>query len=403
MERGILADYFTGVAAKPLRAVEANPATSNQHEFNGVSELRSILGTPPAEQRFPTRFIYLSDEDDEPLIDDAFLTWYDARRNHPIRTEWRLYFPKTTVSDCAAPGDVLVIGRRPDDTLLAIIAENGSTIANQILWLFGISDIAHPRFSVRAELETEQDRLGFASRLILESIGIEVDVVDEPLLDRMLREFGTNFPRTRVFSAFARELVGASSSYVDPDVALMAWMDKEEILFRTFEKHLVAERLSQGFADDVNGFLSFSLSVQNRRKSRVGLALENHLEAIFQARNLHYARYAVTENKTKPDFLFPGAVQYHDSSFDPARLTVLASKSTCKDRWRQVLSEAARVPRKHLLTLETAISTNQTNEMESHELQLVLPQGLHVTYTAAQQDWLMNVTAFCQLVASRQQ
>lgn len=57
----------------------------------------------------------------------------------------------------------------------------------------------------------------------------------------------------------------------------MTWMEREEILFRTIERYLIADRLSNGFAGEVNagvdvdGFLSFSLSIQNRRKSRVAL------------------------------------------------------------------------------------------------------------------------------------
>ncbi|GBL45163.1 hypothetical protein SFMTTN_0967 [Sulfuriferula multivorans] len=51
--------------------------------------------------------------------------------------------------------------------------------------------------------------------------------------------------------------------------------------------------------------MSFSLSVQNRRKSRVGLALENHLELLFTECGIQYKRTAVTENKAKPDFIFP--------------------------------------------------------------------------------------------------
>jgi hypothetical protein len=31
---------------KTLSAVEANPARSNQHEFNGVTQLKSIFGEP---------------------------------------------------------------------------------------------------------------------------------------------------------------------------------------------------------------------------------------------------------------------------------------------------------------------------------------------------------------------
>jgi hypothetical protein len=134
----------------------------------------------------------------------------------------------------------------------------------------------------------------------------------------------------------------------------------------------------------------------------VGHALENHLESVFQTHGLRYKRSAVTENKAKPDFLFPGELEYHDQSFDASRLTMLGAKTTCKDRWRQVLSEASRVPAKHLLTMETAISTNQTAEMQSKNLQLVVPQGLHHTYTPEQQLWLMNTASFCELVACRQ-
>ncbi len=83
-------------------------------------------------------------------------------------------------------------------------------------------------------------------------------------------------------------------------------------------------------------------------------------------------------------------------------LTMLGVKSTCKDRWRQVLAEADRVERKHLLTLEAAISTNQTDEMRSRNLQLVLPRGLHGTYAAAQQAWLLDVSGFTDLVWERQ-
>ena len=32
-----------------------------------------------------------------------------------------------------------------------------------------------------------------------------------------------------------------------PDSALTKWMDREEVLFRTLEKHLIGERLRDGF------------------------------------------------------------------------------------------------------------------------------------------------------------
>ena len=187
------------------------------------------------------------------------------------------------------------------------------------------------------------------------------------------------------------------------DAAVMVWMEREEILFRTLERHLIADRLTAGFADDVDSFIQFSLSVQNRRKSRVGYALENHLQLMFDECGVRYSRGATTEGKAKPDFLFPGQAEYRDPAFSPLRLTMLGVKSSCKDRWRQVLAEANRIDHKHLLTLETAISTNQTDEMHAKQLRLVVPRSLHSTYTPAQQTWLMDVAAFTDLVRERQE
>jgi hypothetical protein len=81
---------------------------------------------------------------------------------------------------------------------------------------------------------------------------------------------------------------------------------------------------------------------------------------------------------------------------------MLGVKSTCKDRWRQVLAEADRITDKHLLTLEPSISTNQTDEMQQRRLQLVLPRGLHETFTKTQQGWLMPVSDLVALVRDRQ-
>lgn len=408
MKSGYLSEYFDGVAAKRLSAVEADMTRSNQHEYQATNNMLAFMGKPLEPTRIPTRFLYLSDDEAEPLVEDAFLTLYDSRKDQPHRSaEYRFYFPTTAVSLNAAEGDLLVIAKRNDGSLLVVIAENGSSVSAQIEWLFGFADLAHPGFSVKSELETEQDLVAFASRVILENIGIVVEVTAEDYLDVMLVRFGGGFPSTREFSAFARSTLKDFSPLDDQDGVLMAWMEQEEILFRTLERHLIADRLATGFTIsdtgvDVDGFLSFSLSVQNRRKSRVGLALENHLELLFTECGIQYKRTAVTENKAKPDFIFPSAEAYHDPSFNPLRLTMLGVKSTCKDRWRQVLAEADRIGHKHLLTLETSISRHQTDEMQAKNLQLILPRGLHGTYTTDQQAWLMDIASFTEMVRERQ-
>ena len=173
----------------------------------------------------------------------------------------------------------------------------------------------------------------------------------------------------------------------DPDATLNEWLDHEKRLFRCLERYIVEQRLQKGF-DDVESFISFSLSVHNRRKSRAGHSLENHLEQIFVDNKLLFERGAKTENRSKPDFLFPGQQAYHTADFPRTLLTMLGVKTSCKDRWRQVLSETNKIPQKHLLTLEPGISNNQTEEMQSQSLQLVVPDIIfrtvfrgHVTST----------------------
>ena len=400
MKKGFLSAYFEGVAVKRLSAVEADPVSSNQHEFNGVTAMKNMFGA--GRQSFRSRFFYLGEDEDDTLTSECFLTWYDAREANPNRSEYRLYFPSTSVTERAAAGDLMVIGKRPDGTLQVIITTAGSTAENQMKWLFGVPQQIETRFEVREFQESGDVEINFAARFILDELGIETEDADTDRLDSLVERFNGVFPSTAIFSAFARDTLPGVDPSDDPDAALLAWMEQEEKLFRRLENQMVARRLEEGFQvqdkADVDAFISYSLSVQNRRKSRAGYALEHHLDEIFRETALHYTRQAVTENNAKPDFLFPGATEYHDAGFPDDRLFMLGVKTSCKDRWRQVLSEAKRIKQKHLFTLEPAISANQTSEMQQNSLQLVLPAGFHTTYSSGQQKWLINLREFISLV-----
>ena len=402
MKKGYLSEFFKGFAFKHLSAVESETHRSHQHEFNGVEALKTLLGTD--RKSFEATFLYMQDDDAEPVTDTGKLTWYDAREAHPKRSEYRLYYPETMVSLNAGEGDLLVIASRLHDTLLVIVAEKNSAMEHQLLWLFGVSNQVLPQFSVKGEAESDQIKLEFAARYILEQIGVEQTDTDENLLTDMLRMFNNVFPATRDFSAFARSTLSDISAHDDPDSVILAWMDREEVLFRTLERHMVEKRLEQGFVDNsrVDTFLQYSMSVLNRRKSRAGSALENHLEFLFSEENILFSRTQETERRAKPDFLFPGINEYREQAFPAIRLTMLGVKRTCKDRWRQILTEADRIAVKHLFTLEPAISKNQTDEMASRQVVLVLPQKIHGTYTSNQQAALVNLTDFMNLVKARQ-
>lgn len=407
MEAGFLNQYFKAVAVKRLSPVEADAGVSNQHEYNGVSLLKKMFGTEVQKKTIPTHFLYVNDEDNT-IGADGELTWYDARFNHPTRTEWRLYYPTNVVTQTSLADDSLFICLKSDDTVLVIIARKDSVIENQLFWLFDVKpgDDSN-QFVAKTDMRTQpSDSVLFTARMILFAIGIEIHEETEDYTDVLIAKFGNAFPSTKEFSKFARESVEADPIN-DPDGTLLQWFDREEKMFKCMERYLIQERLIRGFNTDnkvdVDAFIQFSLSVNNRRKSRAGLSLENHLEALFEKHKIKYSHTPITENKSKPDFIFPSIDLYRDDHYPAEQLTMLGSKTTAKDRWRQVLEEADRIENKHLITLEGAISENQTNEMISRKLQLVVPKEIHSTYTEKQRLWLYSIEDFLRLVKERQQ
>lgn len=408
MKQGALSDYFIGAGVKVLKGTEVDPAVSHGHELQGINAFRKFLGSAAGKEELPVTYVWLSD-DEPPVVRPLKGTWYDSRKGQPRRSaEYRFYYPPEAeeIVYRARAGDTLFLAQPRQGPLIALFCRHNSSIEQQLLWLFGLQagqDTLLHQVEVRGQADRQLD---LVSRYILELIGVEVVVTDEALLDRLLAAFGPVFPGTRIFSDFTRKSLPDIDVHANPDAALVAWMDFEERLFMTLERHIVGERLAAGFlidgTPDVDGFVNFSLSVQNRRKSRAGWAFANHVEALLAEHGLRYVREATTEKRAGPDFLFPGQTEYHRTDWPAAHLTMLGAKTSCKDRWRQVLAEADRIETKHLLTLEPGISQAQTEEMQKEKLQLVLPAGIHETYRPAQRPRLMDVSQFLALVQERQ-
>jgi len=398
----LLSGYFKGVGVKRLRNVEIKKSVSNQHEFNGIHEFKTLFGSERSQ--YNAHFIYLADEEDDIIQSQSQLTWYDARENNKKRTEYRLYYASNAVMSAANTDDLLVIGRTGNGKVAVIVAPKDSTSERQLLWLFGVSEVGH-RFEFRDFREKDAE-LGFAGKFIINSLGFELPVTEPDYLHELIDRFGTEFPSTSDFSAYTRNtLRNHISPTQNPDSSLLELLEQEEKLFRTLEKEIVQKRLKQGFGDDasdVDAFITFSLSVQNRRKSRAGHAFENHLAYVFARNMIDYSRGAKTERNNKPDFLFPGIRFYKDESFPVSLLSMLGVKTTAKDRWRQVLSEADRISKKHLITLEPAISKNQTDEMIAQNLQLVVPREISETYSPEQRQQLITLSDFISLIKEKQ-
>lgn len=406
MQFGELADYFEGVGAKRLSSHEVDPKISRGHEFQGVDAFRQFIGAPDGKERIDVTYIWLAD--DEPVTVTSSATWYDSRAKQPHRSpEYRLYYlkPAEEVVHRAKDGDALYLAKMHDGGLLAIICPQGSASETQLSWLLGVTPDTEEVQPVALEKGASKG-LSFFATFILERIGFIVaePEPEEELRKIVLKKFKGTFPKTAQLSALAQEITFEPDASADK--LLVCWLEMEERLFRALEKQIVGEELKEGFFDekgepDVDRFVSFSLSVQNRRKSRAGLALEHHLGAIFLSRGLSFSTQSFTERRKRPDFLFPGGEAYQNQTFPAEKLTMLGAKSSCKERWRQVLAEADRIPEKHLATLEPGISIHQLDEMKSSLLHLVVPTPIQETYPMEGRDTLLSVEEFIEIVRER--
>jgi hypothetical protein len=184
-----------------------------------------------------------------------------------------------------------------------------------------------------------------------------------------------------------------------PDQRLLKRLKCEYEIFQSVEHAIELPAIVAGFAT-VDEFLRRAQTILQRRKSRAGRSLELQTREIFIEERLvegtHFSHQPESDPGKRPDFLFPSQAAYQDAAFPEARLRMLAVKTTCKDRWRQVINEADRIRQKHLLTLQKGVSEAQYREMHGAGVQLVVPAGLVESYPDAVQPHLQTLESFIE-------
>lgn len=235
---------------------------------------------------------------------------------------------------------------------------------------------------------------------LLERPGVRAETSEDSLIRECVEIFPPGFPSAAVMAQTARQIednIRDHAEYIrtNPDAKLLSWTDTEYRLFRSLEDFRYGDKLKQGF-QSVEDFVAFANEVLNRRKSRAGKSLEHHLAAIFYGNGLAFDVQPQTEGRKRPDFIFPSEEAYHDSRFDSDRLVILAAKTTCKDRWRQILSEAGRMRGKQifLCTLQQGMSPAQMEEMEAEHVTLVVPQKYIAIYPPEKRDYIWTLAKF---------
>lgn len=262
-------------------------------------------------------------------------------------------------------------------------------------------------------LETEDDIEQFLSAFgigptetnhMIDTSAVLPETQERIAIQEFIDTLTVDFPLSDVMSAAARDIQNRVYNHLEyirtnPDRKIIEWTNTEYALFRAIEHARYGDKISHGFTS-VDEFITMANMVLNRRKSRAGKSLEHHLSAIFDGNNIQYTAQSVTEGNKKPDFLFPSQAAYHNATFPTDKLLSLAAKTTCKDRWRQVINEADRLRGlpKYLCTLQQGISPAQMDEMQAEDVILVVPRPYIASYPADRRDRIWTVTKFVDYV-----
>lgn len=168
-------------------------------------------------------------------------------------------------------------------------------------------------------------------------------------------------------------------------------------IFLSVEQAVEEETVRRGF-DNVEALLAYARPLMQRRMSRSGRSLELQTREILIEEKFEegvgFSHGKRSEGNKRPDFLFPSDTRYRDSGYPDGKLRMLAVKTSCKDRWRQILNEADRIQKKHLLTLQEGVSKSQFAEMTDAGVQLVVPNSLIDSFAAPIRPHLMTLESF---------
>ncbi len=227
---------------------------------------------------------------------------------------------------------------------------------------------------------------------------------EDACVDRHFREYASavdEFPTGEEFSS--RALAALEECIRDfralpSDEMLMRCVEAEYALFRLVERRLCEPEISRVFKS-VEDFIETAARIMNRRKSRAGRSLENHVGHVLNLAGIpHDVRPQI---EGRPDIVIPGKREYDDPRYPEDRLFVVGVKTTCKDRWGQVVKEARRVRHKHILTTQRGIASGQLHEMNEAGVSLIVPKSIQPDYPRERDIEMLTVSGFIGMVRDR--
>lgn len=352
----------------------------HQYGFYLPKSVYQMFTPQPPEKGAVTKFpIFIEWQDD--VITNSVITWYGAKTRKEYRlTKFGKGFPYLNHD---MVGDLLVLIRKGENEFLAYILDLEDDIEN-----------------IQAALGIEVvDSWGIYQP------GVEIFESEDDCIDRHFRDFVKNladFPSGSAFSTEARKVLKECLKRFEQlkaDDSLIRSMDAEYRLFKLAERQICQPDVIRLFRD-IDDFLKTASSILNRRKSRAGRSLENHIQQVLLDAGIPHEMRAKSIEGI-PDIVIPSEAAYHDNNYPVDELFIVGVKTTCKDRWRQVLNEGPRVATKHILTIQPGISTKQLDEMNRGNVTLVVPKSIHDKYPKKRDIKLLTVEGFVSQVRIR--
>lgn len=367
------------IAVKRLSAVEVDTQRSRQHEFH-ATRLRVELGFDAGPVHGKLIALIFEADDSPAFVDESEFTLYDAREKVPTRAaEWHLYYTSTEIPARSRVGDLALLYRGVD-ALHAVIARRGTKVERDLLEALALgADAVQEKFAfLEVPLAAGDDGREVATQLTIPVDALaDYPVTDHPLFKRSVGD--GNMPVTSQMAIAATEIADIRlGQSVSPDEYLTGALKAESDLYYAIESTInegsVAKLMEAN--PSVTDILDFAMRLQQSRKSRRGQSLQNHFAALLDREQIPYSAQCMAEAGETPDFVVPGCDRYHDASFPAERLRMVACKSTAKERWRQILNEAARIPEKYLLTLDSKLTPSTISSMTHARIRVFIPASI---------------------------
>jgi len=327
------------------------------------------------------RYVKVKWQDD--FTTDSRFKYYGSK-NECHFTRFQKNFPFLTAENV---GNLLIVTKRNIDYYEAFVLSSDVQI-EEFFDAFGISS-------------TE------TNGILPEKSELSIEDKLNQLFQKFIERLEIDFPPTQILAKGARDIFfeayNSSSNLVlkKPDKNLLNWIAIEYDLFKFIENNRYSEIIRTPFST-VDELVRIANTILNRRKSRAGKSLEHHLAEVFEIWKISYSSQVNTEEKKKPDFIFPDIETYYKEKTGSKKLVFLGAKTTCKDRWRQVIGEADKIPHKHLFTLQQGISSNQLNEMKASNVSLVVPKPYITSFPKEHRQDIWTLDKFVNYVAETQ-